>query len=87
MAAVRMYSLNRHAFLTRNGRIGIGPKVMQPGDEVALLLGGKLPFVLRPRSDHHVFVSACYVRDDDVMWGVETEKVRFNKPGARPRSR
>lgn len=85
LVAVRMYSLNRRAFLIRDGRIGIGPKVMEPGDEVVVLLGGKLPFVLRPRPDHHVFIGACYVRDNDVMWGVETEKVRFNKPGARPR--
>ena len=67
MGAVRMYSLNRRAFLTRGGRIGIGPSVMQPGDEITVLLRGKVPFVLRPRENHHVFMGSCYVRDDDVM--------------------
>ncbi|KAK0753763.1 heterokaryon incompatibility protein-domain-containing protein [Schizothecium vesticola] len=85
MGAVRMYSLNRRVFLTRGGRIGIGPSVMQPGDEVTVLLGGKVPFVLRPREDHHVFMGSCYMRDNNVMWGVETEKVIFRKPGALAR--
>ncbi|KAK0644001.1 heterokaryon incompatibility protein-domain-containing protein [Cercophora newfieldiana] len=36
-------------------------------------------------TDHHVLMGACYVRDNDIMWGVETEKVLFGKPGALPR--
>ncbi|KAK3360772.1 HET domain-containing protein [Lasiosphaeria hispida] len=85
MGAVRMYSLNRRVFLTRGGRVGIGPSVMRPGDEVTVLLGGKVPFVLRLRQDHHVFMGPCYVRDNDIMWGVETEKMLFRKAGALPR--
>jgi hypothetical protein len=84
MAGVRMYSLNRRAFLTRDGRLGVGPKMMQPGDEVAVFFGGRLPFVIRPRAGHHVFVGSCYVRDDELMWGTETEKIKFEKPGSAP---
>lgn len=85
IGAVRMYSLNRRVFLTRGGRVGIGPSVMRPGDEVVVLLGGKVPFVLRLMTDHHIFMGSCYVRDNDIMWGVETEKVLFRKPGALAR--
>jgi len=85
IAGVRMFSLNRRVFVTRAGRVGIGPKVTRPGDEVAVLLGGRLPFILRPQPDHHQLLGATYVHDHALMWGDETEKVRFNKPGAAAR--
>ena len=78
---LRMFSSNRRVFLTREGRIGIGPTMMQPGDEVSVLFGGRLPFIVRPRHDHHILVGNCYVRDDDLMWGKVTENVRFRKGG------
>lgn len=81
MQSVRVFSYNRRVFLTRDGRLGIGPKMMQPGDEVAVFFGGRLPFMVRPRPDHHVFVGDCYVRDDELMWGKMTEKVRFRRGG------
>ena len=36
---------------------------IQPGDIIALLLGGDLPFVLRPieHSNHYTYVADCYV--------------------------
>ncbi|KAK0610850.1 HET domain-containing protein [Immersiella caudata] len=85
VGAVRMYALNRRVFLTRGGRLGIGPSIVRPGDEVAVLLGGKVPFVLRHRGDHHVFIGSSYLRDNRVMWGVETDKVIYKKPGALAR--
>ncbi|KAK4446202.1 HET domain-containing protein [Podospora aff. communis PSN243] len=85
VGAVRMYALNRRLFLTRGGRLGIGPSVMRPGDEAVVLLGGKVPFVLRLRGDHHVFIGSSYVRDNRVMWGDETDKVIYRKPGALAR--
>lgn len=38
----------RKLFITRKGRIGLGPCWMQKGDEVWVLFGGAVPFVLRP---------------------------------------
>ena len=72
---------HRRMFLTRDGRLGIGPKMMRPGDMVAVLFGGRMPFVVRPSSDHFVFVGDCYVEDHDLMWGDVCENVRFNRGG------
>ncbi|KAK2004316.1 HET domain-containing protein [Colletotrichum falcatum] len=80
-AGVRTYSNSRRVFVTRDGRVGIGPKMMQPGDEVVILFGGRMPFIARPRGDHWLLVGSCYLVDDELMWGKITEKVRFNRGG------
>lgn len=38
----------RRLFFFEDGRPGLGPAAMQPGDAVAVLFGGIIPFVLRP---------------------------------------
>jgi hypothetical protein len=48
--------------------------MMQPGDEMDVLFGERMPFVVHPRSDHQVFVGNCYVRNDGLKWGKMTEK-------------
>jgi hypothetical protein len=42
---------NRKLFLTKEGYLGLGPREMQVGDQVYLINGSNVPFVLRPRSD------------------------------------
>lgn len=81
ITGARWYSSGRRAFRTHGGRVGIGPKAMRPGDELVSLFGGRMPFVLRRRADHHVFVGSCYVVDEELMWGKVTEKVRFGRGG------
>lgn len=78
-SGVRAFSHNRRVFLTENGYLGLGPKMMREGDEVCVLYGGFVPFVLRPQGDHHIFVGDTYVHDRDIMWGqfahaVDTDK-------------
>ena len=51
----------RSGFATKHGFIRIGPDTMRPGDVIAVLFGGKVPFVLRPQSDHYIFLGDCYV--------------------------
>ncbi|KAI3324641.1 HET-domain-containing protein [Xylariaceae sp. AK1471] len=68
--AINRASWNRHFFTTENGYMGIGPVGVKPGDEVWSLIGGHVPFVLRP-ADHHLgrsihglsfqMVGECYV--------------------------
>ncbi|KAJ0326573.1 hypothetical protein COL5a_006759 [Colletotrichum fioriniae] len=84
-AGARTYSNNRKVFVTRDGRVGIGPKMMQPGDEVVVLFGGRMPFIARQRDDHRLLVGSCYLVDEELMWGKMTEKVRFNRGGGPPR--
>jgi hypothetical protein len=38
---------NHAFFITQSGYIGIGPARTQPGDEVWIFHGGKVPFVMR----------------------------------------
>ena len=58
--------------------------MMQPRDEVCILFGGRVPFVLRPMGDHHLFIGDCYIMDDDVMWGKPTEEVKGGRaPGVK----
>ena len=48
--------------MTENGYMGLGsPKV---GDEVWVLFGGDLPFILRPGPDDssHTLIGDCYVQ-------------------------
>lgn len=51
----------RKGFTTKHGFIGIGPDNMDDDDVVAVLFGGEVPFVLRPRGDHYIFLGDCYV--------------------------
>jgi hypothetical protein len=38
----------RAFFFTENGRLGLGPRIIRPGDECCILRGAKMPCVLRP---------------------------------------
>jgi hypothetical protein len=48
-------------FFTEDGHIGCGPSKMLAGDEVWLLFGGRVLYVLRPKDDHQQFIGECYV--------------------------
>ncbi|KAI4162414.1 MAG: hypothetical protein LQ342_003980 [Letrouitia transgressa] len=73
------FSLHRRVYLTHNGFVGIGPRMMRPGDEVCVLFGGRAPFVLRRMQDHHILLGDTYLHDENIMWGNLTEGVRFRK--------
>ena len=48
-------------FFTEDGHIGCGLSKMQVGDEVWLLFGGRVLYVLRPKDDHRQLIGECYV--------------------------
>ncbi|KAL8723917.1 MAG: hypothetical protein Q9181_007083 [Wetmoreana brouardii] len=73
----QVLSYNRRIYLTQNGFLGLGPRMMREGDEICVLFGGRLPFILRRMRDHHIFIGDTYIHDDDIMWGKLTERVRF----------
>ncbi|KAJ4374297.1 hypothetical protein N0V83_003038 [Neocucurbitaria cava] len=59
---VKTYCQGRRMFETHNGYIGLGPRSMRTGDTVAVLHGGKIPYVLRPCDDHTFrFLGECFV--------------------------
>lgn len=51
----------RRIFRTRKGFLGLGPAALSQGDLVAVLLGGRVPFVLRKFEDYEKLVGECYV--------------------------
>jgi len=59
--SVMDYCADRRFFLTGAGRVGIGPRCMQPADIVVVLRGGSNPFILRKRSDSYWLLGAAYV--------------------------
>ncbi|OBT64927.1 hypothetical protein VE03_05679 [Pseudogymnoascus sp. 23342-1-I1] len=81
--AAKIFSHNRRFYLTQNGYMGIGPQMMRPGDEVCVLYGGRLPFILRPRTGHHIFVGDTYLCDEEIMWGEAAEAVISQKSRIR----
>jgi len=60
----------RRLFMTNDGHFGIGPRAMEPGDEVAVLFGGITPFIVRSVSQRrresegyglYTFVGESYI--------------------------
>jgi hypothetical protein len=46
---------------TASGYLAAVPYTSRVGDCIAILAGGRLPFVLRPTGDHYCFIGPCYV--------------------------
>jgi hypothetical protein len=51
----------KRLFVTSAGFLGVAPFHAQEGDVVCLLLGGEVPYLLRPSGNEYTFVSECYV--------------------------
>jgi len=52
----------RRMFKTSHGYLGVGPEFMQPGDQICLVYGAGVPFVLRRRDNGgHLLVGESYV--------------------------
>ena len=58
-------SNNRHFFITQKGRFGLGPHDCGKGDLVCVLLGSRVPFILRRRYHGFKFLGQAYV--DGIM--------------------
>ena len=54
-------SKNRIFARTKKGYYVLGPKLMEDGDLICVLFGGKVPFCLRPWGDRFLLVGECYV--------------------------
>ncbi|KAK2728188.1 het domain-containing protein [Colletotrichum kahawae] len=52
---------NRAFARTRYGYYVLGPKMMEPGDLVCVLYGGKMPFCPQPWGSKYLLVGECYV--------------------------
>ncbi len=64
--------------ITEEGYMGLGPRNTKPGDFVCVLLGSRVPFILRAVDDYHVLVGECYCHDimgGELVQGLNTGKV------------
>jgi len=62
MSSVHTAFRNRHAFRTNKGYLGVGPSSFLLGDQVCVLFGSRVPFVLREMEDNMFsFIGSCYV--------------------------
>jgi hypothetical protein len=59
--ALQTACLGRQLFATANGYICIGDITLEPGDFVSVLLGGKVPFIIRQVKDKYRLVGECYL--------------------------
>lgn len=79
LSQIKCTIYNRKFFTTKGGLVGFGPSDMIQGDEVWLIYGDQVPFILRPlrtRDGHqeHGVVGDCYVQG--VMQGQAVNGIR-----------
>ncbi|XP_014551279.1 hypothetical protein COCVIDRAFT_113339 [Bipolaris victoriae FI3] len=51
VALAKNFAINRRFFVTKQGRLGLGPKWTKKGDVVSVLFGSGLPYILRPKGN------------------------------------
>jgi len=68
----RYLYLHRRMFLTEKGYLGVGPTAVKAGDEVVIVPGAAVPFVLRKHGNIRLLVGEAYVHgimDGEAMKG------------------
>jgi hypothetical protein len=55
--------------------------MMRPGGQLYVLLGGRLPFILRPRKGHSLFIEEAYLHHENILTGQEVMSVRSTTQG------
>ena len=66
----------RRLYVTREGRMGIGPLSLQPGDITCLFYGGSYVYSLRPEGTRFLFVGDGYLHGVMNGEGVDQDKAR-----------
>lgn len=62
MASIEDSLFQRRLFLCRTGVVGLGPPVVETGDQCCLFAGGQVPYVIRPLGESsYLFVGECYI--------------------------
>ncbi|KAK0627606.1 heterokaryon incompatibility protein-domain-containing protein [Immersiella caudata] len=57
--------IGRSLFCTASLKLGVGPKEMQPDDQVCIIYGTRVPFIIRQceEKEGYTFVGECYIRE------------------------
>ncbi|KAK0625158.1 heterokaryon incompatibility protein-domain-containing protein [Bombardia bombarda] len=80
-----LYWRERASWQCDDGKSGLGPAATQPGDIVAVLFGGVVPFILRPVNDgpegeSWKLIGECFV--PGLMQGEAVEEAGLLEPGS-----
>jgi len=61
--AVATACIGRSLFCTSSLKRGVGPESMKPGDQVCIIYGTRVPFIIRPceEKEGYKFVGECYI--------------------------
>jgi hypothetical protein len=65
----RVVPYNRRVYFTKEGLFGLGPKTMKLGDQVCVLLGGRVLFVLRLTQNGWLLVGETYLHNLNLILG------------------
>jgi hypothetical protein len=79
MMAISANANGRRFLISSDNYIGLAPTEAQVGDEIFVLAGSSVPFILRPEDGHHLVVGEAYVH---VSW---TERQPARLTSAEPR--
>jgi hypothetical protein len=72
-----MVSAARHFFMTNKGLLGRAVAKVEPGDVIAIVLGLRVPLILRKYEEHYVIIGECFVlglMDGEAMQELESQK-------------
>lgn len=62
LETAQRFEASKILFSTLNGYIGLGPKDSRKGDIAVLILGARVPFILRPTAKgRHRLIGECYI--------------------------
>jgi hypothetical protein len=61
LMAISAKANGRRFMISSNNYIGLAPNEAQVGDEIFVLAGSSVPFILRPEGGHHLVVGEAYV--------------------------
>ncbi|KAH6653958.1 HET domain protein [Truncatella angustata] len=84
MTTIRATSANRKLYRTSTGYLGLGPAATKSGDIVVVLLGGHLPFILRPSGTDWLLIGETYVHHPNLMMGSLLEPLHSKTRSQQP---
>jgi len=60
-------------FISKLGYMGVSHCGVREGDAISVLMGGQIPFILRPEDEHYLLVEGAFV------WGIMDGEIFENK--------
>jgi Heterokaryon incompatibility protein (HET) len=81
--ALRYFTAGRKFYISSFGHLGLGPRSVEKGDEIVILFGGHVPYLLRKDSNRYRLVGESFV--DGLMEGAWEEACKevFDNPEVR----